>query len=132
MPHLKKLTVTDLAKCLSDDEPLKKKLVEAILDELKPEGDYAELEPRLLDRFNRTLLELAVPPQHVVTTYHVTCASCDLNKVVEAVDWRRAGIRIECCVCGNVAMLSMPENERKIPCSVCGVETHVKRVNTVV
>lgn len=119
--HLKRLTLVDLAARLRDDDALKEKIVEAVL----PLSGKARTKKGLLKAIDSALAEVV---ETCRARYHVTCGHCDLSHVLEAKDQRTAGLRLECCVCGTVMQVALPERRIVVRCVCCGTPTSIKRI----
>lgn len=129
MPHLKKLTQTDLARHIRSDAVLKRELATAAAAELGTDVASSAVLDRIVARFDEVLTRLGSANR---ATYHISCTRCDLNDVIEVEDWRHTGIRVKCCVCGAVGGMTFPESEGLMTCVNCGAETRIQKVDTKV
>jgi hypothetical protein len=125
MAHLKKLTLFDLATRLSGDDELKQRLALAVMP-LVSGAPSPELAEQLVSAMDGALREVT---GSLRVSYHIACASCGLNDLVQVEDCRASAVRIECCCCGGEATVAMPERDLAVRCVHCGVETKIKRVD---
>jgi ribosomal protein S27E len=125
LPHLKRLTLPDLARRLFHDPALKRSLARAAVEELV--GPHAKgYEEQLVTRFDDVLLALA---GNQARRYHITCGNCDLSHLFETGNWRSAGVRVRCCVCDAEETVAMPEATERVRCTCCGNELTIKLVD---
>ena len=127
LPHLKRLTLPDLALRLLHDPELKRLLAEAAIDQLAPGA--VGYEDAVMERFDEALTEIIGPENH--RRYHITCGRCPLSYLFEAENWRSVGVKLRCCVCGTTQTVAMPDGDQVVACG-CGNELLIKLVDSTV
>lgn len=84
--------------------------------------------PRVKKLTNEDIQALAIDPSKM-RSYHLGCANCDLDLVVQVPDWQgKGGVRVVCCVCFVPQIVRMPARSSTVACSQCGTETYIRHV----
>lgn len=124
MSRVKKLTLPDIARLVNQDEDLKKKLVAALAPHIPDE----DAEALVMKAINDSLAEMSQPLKRETTTYRLICSACNLNRLLETLDWENSGIEVICCVCGATASFRFPEQAMLITCRACAAEARIERI----
>ncbi len=121
-PALKRLTSTDVARIIDEDDGFKEQLLARMchtsgvpLDVLRPALHGA------IDKLKEAQKRDSV-------TYRLSCKSCGIDRLIETVDWENSGVALNCCVCSSSGTFKFPKDELLITCATCGVESWIRRV----